>query len=202
MKQAMSHPVQLHIERPSRTSRIHVVTRLLLLLAVGALGCSSLYGALYLALPAAAMLLVVRDGADRYLAEDASRIVRVLRWFASAYGYLWLLTDALPTTQGGPVDLQITPGGRPTPGSALLRVITTIPAAVLLALLGAVAGLAWIVGAMSILLTEQMPAVVADFLALTLRVQFRLVAYHLSLVDRYPSLEGKRSDEGLKHVAA
>jgi hypothetical protein len=194
----MGHPVQLHIDRPSRTSRIHVVTRLLLLVAVGALGCSSIYWALYLALPAAAMLLIARDGAERYLVDDSSRLIRILRWVAAAYAYLWLLTDSLPTSQGGPVDLQVMPSGRPTPASALLRVITSIPAALLMLVLWAVAGLAWIVGAASILVKEQMPGFIADFLALTLRVQFRLIAYHLSLVDRYPSLEG----EGLKHAAA
>jgi hypothetical protein len=30
---------------------------------------------------------------------------------------------------------------------------------------------------------------VSDFLALTLRYQFRLFAYHSSIVDRYPSFE-------------
>jgi hypothetical protein len=194
----MGHPVQLHIDRPSRTSRIHVLTRLLLLLAVGALGCSSIYWALYLALPAAAMLLIVRDGPERYLVEDAPRLIRILRWLASAYGYLWLLTDTLPTAQGGPVDLEVIPSGRPTPASALLRVLTSIPAALLVLVLWAVAGLAWIVGAASILVNAHMPGFIADFLALTLRVQFRLIAYHLSLVERYPSLEG----EGLKHAAA
>ena len=194
----MGHPVQLHIDRPGRTSRIHVVTRLLLLLAVGALGCSSIYWALYLALPAAATMLIARGGAEQYLVGDAPRLIRILRWLASAYGYLWLLTDTLPTAQGGPVDLQVMPSGQPTPVSALLRVITSIPAALLMLVLWAVAGLAWIVGAVSILINEHMPVFIADFLALTLRVQFRLIAYHLSLVDRYPSLEG----EGLKHAAA
>lgn len=43
-----------------------------------------------------------------------------------------------------------------------------------------------------ILVRKRLPAAIADFLALTLRFQFRLVAYHLSLVDQYPSLrEGK-----------
>jgi hypothetical protein len=33
------------------------------------------------------------------------------------------------------------------------------------------------------------PAAIASFLELTLRYQFRLVAYHLSLVNCYPSFE-------------
>src|SRR5262249_49666050 len=121
-----------------------------------------------------------------------------LRWFASAYGYLWLLTDVLPTAQGGPVDLRVTPSGAPTPASALLRIITSIPALVLVAVLSLAASLVWIIGAVAILVTERLPGALADFLALALRVQFRLVAYHLSLVDRYPSF----AQSGLEHAPA
>jgi Domain of unknown function (DUF4389) len=60
----------------------------------------------------------------------------------------------------------------------------------LVAVLSLAADLVWIVAAMVALVTERMPAALADFLALTLRVQLRFAAYHLSLVDRYPSLEG------------
>ena len=64
-----THPVQLHIERPLHTRRVQALTRLLLLLAIGALGCSSIYWALYLGLPAIAAALVARKGGERFLAE-------------------------------------------------------------------------------------------------------------------------------------
>jgi len=187
-----NHPVQLQLDRPGQTERIHVVTRLALLLAFAALGCSSVYWALYLALPAAVAIVLLRKGGERYLAEDAPRIVKALKWLASAYGYLWLLTDVLPTAQGSPVELSIEAGGQPTATSALLRLPFTLPALVILAALSAVAGVLWVVGAAFILVRKRLPGAIADFLALTLRFQFRLVAYHLSLVDQYPSLrEGK-----------
>jgi hypothetical protein len=189
----LAHPVQLEIEHPKRTARIHVVTRLVLLAAFAALGCSGIYWFLYLALPALAAIGVLRKSGDRYLAEDGPRIVRVLRWFASAYGYLWLLTDVLPTAEGGPVDLRVEVGGHPTAGSALLRLLFSVPALLLLALLSAAAGLLWLVGAVLILIRERNPEWVVDFLSLTLRFQFQLVAYHLSLVDAYPSLRTARA---------
>jgi hypothetical protein len=188
----LAHPVQLEIEHPKRTARIHVVTRLALLAAFAALGCSGVYWFLYLALPAVAALGVLRKSGDRYLAEDAPRIVRVLRWFASAYAYLWLLTDVLPTAEGGPVDLRVEVGGHPTAGSALLRLLFSLPALLLLALLSAAAGILWLVGAVLILVRERNPEWVVDFLSMTLRFQFQLVAYHLSLVDAYPSLRTAR----------
>lgn len=193
-----NHPVQLRVDRPRQTERIHVVTRLALLLAFAALGCSGVYWALYLALPAAVAIVLLKKGGDRYLAEDAPRIVKVLKWLASAYGYLWLLTDVLPTAQGSPVDLSIEPGGRPTGTSALLRLLFALPALVVLAVLSAIAGVVWVIGAVFILIRKRLPASIADFLALTLRFQFRLVAYHLSLVAQYPSL----GEKGLVHVAA
>ena len=192
------HPVQLEVTIPSRTARLHVVTRLVLLLALGVLGTSALTWAVYLAIPAVVALVISQRGGSRYLADSAGPMVKVLRWFASAYGYLWMLTDTLPSSQGGPVDLHVTPEGQPTMSSALTRLITSLPALLLLALLSAVAALLWIVAAVVVLVRERMPAGIARFIALVLRFQFRLVAYHLSLVDRYPSLQ-----EGtLVHAAA
>lgn len=183
-----THPVQLEIEHPKHTARIHVVTRVVLLAAFAALGCSGIYWFLYLALPALAAIGILGKGGDRYLVEDAPRIVRVLRWFASAYGYLWLLTDFLPTAEGSPVDLRIEAGGRPTAGTALLRLLYSLPALVALALLSLLAGILWVIGAVLILVHERIPGAIVDFMSLTLRFQFQLVAYHLSLVDAYPSL--------------
>ena len=100
-----------------------------------------------------------------------------------------MTTSNTHPAQGSPVDLQMTPAGAPTPSSALLRVVTSIPAILLVVVLSLAASVAWIVGAVSILLNQRMPGTAADFLTMTLRVQFRLIAYHLSIVDRYPSLE-------------
>jgi Domain of unknown function (DUF4389) len=189
------HPVQFHVE-PSRMLRVQVVVRLALLAALAVIGCSSVYWLLYLALPAGAALFLSRDGAERYLVEDSRGVLRVLRWLAGAYAYLWLLTDALPNADvRGPVELTVEVGGRPTVGSALLRLATSLPALVLLVALSIAASLLWIVGAIWILVTERMPPAIADFIAMKLRYQFRAVAYHLSLVEAYPSLP----EEPLSH---
>jgi hypothetical protein len=169
--------------------RVQVVVRLALLAALAAIGCSSLYWVLYLALPVLAALLVSRDGARGYLEGDAPGIVRVLRWCAGTYAYLWLLTDRLPTLEGdGPVELTVDAGGTPTPGSALWRLVTSLPALLLLAVLSLAASVLWILGAVAILATGRTPAWIADFIAMKLRYQFRIATYHLSLVDAYPAL--------------
>jgi hypothetical protein len=191
-----AHPVRFRVETPSRPARIHVVIRLALLLAIATIGYSSLYWLLYLAGPALVALLVAQRGGERYRSEDAPRVVRALRWVAGAYAYLWLLTDVLPTAAaGGPVELEVEPGPPPTATSALLRLVTSLPALLLAALLSLAAGVLWIVGAVSVLVSERMPLAVAGFITLSLRYQAQLAAYHLSLVDRYPTLEAPQPAE-------
>ena len=194
-----THPVQLSVEPPATIERIHVVIRLVLLLALGTLGCSSLYWLLYLGLPALVALRIASGGSTRYVADDVPRITRALRWFAGAYAYLWLLTDAFPSSEtGSPVDLEIEPAGSPTASSALLRLLYSVPALLLLAVLSIAAGILWIIGALAALIARRVPRAITSFLSLTLCYQFRLFAYHLSLVDRYPSLEAASQP---RHVA-
>jgi hypothetical protein len=184
----MSHPVHLHVEPSEPRERIHVAVRLALLLALGAVGCSSLYWLLYLALPAFAALMISSKGGARYLTEDTPPIARVLKWLAAAYAYLWLLTDRFPTDEnGGAVELELTAGGAPTIGSALLRLLYSLPALLVLMVLSIVSWLLWLIGAIAILVRGRAPSFVTSFFTLMLLYQFRLAAYHLSLVDSYPS---------------
>jgi hypothetical protein len=183
------HPVQLHVEPAPQMARAQVVTRLVLLVALGTLGCSSVYWVFYLALPALAAMRVAQKIAQAYLIEDGPRLARLLQWLASVYAYLWLLTDALPSSESGPVKLVLHPSGAPTPSSALLRLLTSLPALLVLTVLSIVASLLWPVGAVMILVRRRLPAVLVEFFLMKLRGQFRLIAYHLSLVDRYPSFE-------------
>jgi hypothetical protein len=193
---AMTHPVQLRFDPPATMTRVHVLIRLVLLAALGTIGCSSLYAVLYLALPAVAALEINRAGGAAYLQSATARATRTVTWLASAYGYLWMLTDAPPASEG-PVQLTVDPSGSPTVRSALLRLITSLPALLILAVLSIAATLLWCIGALIILVRQQPSAALMDFFALTLRYRFRLVAYHASLVDRYPTTEESPVDRPL-----
>ena len=96
----MAHPVQLLVEPATRIPRLHVVIRLALLLALTTLGFSSIYWCLYLALPAIVAVVLTNESGASYLADDGPRIVRVLRWVATTYAYLWFLSNELPTADG------------------------------------------------------------------------------------------------------
>lgn len=156
------HPVRFRVAYAPARRRIHIAIRLALLAGLGAIGFSSVYWLLYLCLPA----------------------------IAAAYAYLWLLTDELRLRPPSPdAALEIEPRPTASASAAMLRLLTSIPAVLLLIVLSVVAGVLWIIGAIAILIAQRLPPAIADLIALTLRYQFRLFAYHLSLVDAYPSLE-------------
>ena len=54
-----THPVQLHIDPPEETQRVHVVIRIALLLGLGTIGCSWGCGFLYIVLPALVALRIL-----------------------------------------------------------------------------------------------------------------------------------------------
>jgi len=142
-------------------------------------------------LPAYAALLISQTSGDRYLREDAPAIVKVMRWVAAASAYLWLLTDQFPTSgAGNTVELEVEIGGTPSTSAALWRLVYSVPAVVIVMLLSFVAGLAWLVGAVAILVGRHLPVFIAELLAMMLGYRIRLLAYHLSVTDRYPSFEG------------
>jgi hypothetical protein len=56
------HPIQLHVEPAPQMDRVQVVIRLLLVIALAAVGWSSVYWVLYLVLPALAAIGISSRG--------------------------------------------------------------------------------------------------------------------------------------------
>ena len=187
----MMYPVSFEVSPPARYDRAQVPLRILLMVLLAAFGCTFgwLFFVLYLGLPAFAVVMIGRQGGPRYLDEVAPRVVDFLRWVIALYAYLGLLTDRLPTSgRELGVTLTVAPTGQPTKGSALARLITSLPGAAVLAILGFVSGLVWIVAAICILANESVPAALYDFQRGVVGWQARLFVYHASLVDRVPPL--------------
>ncbi|MFT3765673.1 MAG: DUF4389 domain-containing protein [Minicystis sp.] len=187
-----SYPVFFSITRPERFDRAQVALRLLILAVFSIVGITmgALFGLLYLALPLFAAIAVSTKGGRRFLDEDGPRFARGIRWVMSAYAYMMLLTDHLPSSPEDDVRLAIEPGAwsapGPSTGSALLRLITSLPSAFVLGLLGLVSWVVWLVAAVMILVTEDYPAALHAFQCGVLRWQARLFAYHASLTEPYP----------------
>ena len=185
----MSAEITIDLTHPTRLSRPHLLVRLLIACATGGIAHAIGWpgGVLYFGLPALAAVLIAQHGPARYLDADAPRILRVLGWLLAFYAYMMLLTDEFPLDTPR-VRYDFTPRGSPTVKSAVLRIFTSLPIAIVLALLGFIAAMLALFSMIGVLLAGHYPASWFDFQAGMLRVQARLLAYHASLTDDYPTL--------------
>jgi hypothetical protein len=184
------YPVVFDVQRPARYERAQIALRILVLVILGALSAPLgwLFGVLYLALPAVAAVGISSRGPKGFLSEMSADIVRTIRWVLSFYAYLLLLTDRFPqwSAPESLVRFEVTPGGTPTAGSALSRLIVTLPYAVVLAVLGCASAIVWLICMVSALVSGAVPAGLYDYMRGVMRWQARLFAYHAALVDEYP----------------
>ena len=184
------YPVVFDVEHPRRYERAQLALRLLVLLLLAALSAPLgwLFGILYLALPAIAAVIISSRGAGGFHSQPSADIVKLLRWVLSFYAYLLLLTDRFPqwSVPTSLVRFEVTWSGTPTVASALMRLFSTLPYAIVLFVLGCAASVVWGVSVALVLVAGHVPHVFHDFLRGVMRWQARLFAYHASLVDEYP----------------
>ena len=186
---AADYPVSFDVARPEKFERPHLALRIvvvvILSLLAGAIGW--ILGLVFLVFPALAAIFISQKGPEKFLEEDGPRMTGWLRWVLALYAYLGILTDRFPSEKPEEiVRFEVQTGGSPTVGSALLRLIYSIPSAFVLALLGFVAGIVWIIAAVMVLVQENYADGLYDFQRGVLRWEARLLAYHSSLVEQYP----------------
>lgn len=186
---AADYPVLFNISKPEKFDRVQLALRIVVVLVLsilaGAIGW--ILGAVYLIFPVLAAVFISSKGAERFLAEDGPKMTGWLRWVLALYSYLALLTDKFPTEKPESIiTYEVTTGGSPTVGSALLRIIFAIPSAFVLALLSIVSGILWIVAAIMILVQEDYSDGIYNFNLGVMRWEARLLTYLSSLVDPYP----------------
>jgi len=186
-----SYPVFFDVQPPEKLDRLQVALRLLILFVLGMVGVSGgwVFLLLYLALPAAAAIVIQSRGPERYLAEMGPRIAQLLRWLLSLHAYMAFLTDRFPLGEDSGVKFEVTCAGSPTPGSATARVLTSLPEAIALALLALLSGIVWLISLFTVLISEKMPGALYAFQRGFLRWEARLFAYHASLVEPMPPFE-------------
>jgi len=186
-----AYPVVFGLVRPERFDRMHVLLRFAVFAVLAMFGiCVGHVGSMvYFLLPVVVAVLVSRRGAFGYMAEDAPRVARALQWILGAFAYLALLTDRLPTAEtDGPIRFEVHPESTPTVAGALLRLVTSIPLAIVLGVLGIIASIVMGIASLFVLFTERQPAQLFDFQCAVMRLSARFFAYHASFVDRYPPL--------------
>jgi hypothetical protein len=182
------YPVHYAVVAPGPFSRLQLLVRLVAFLALGTIGLS--FGAVFafgfLALPAYAAMRSA-GGGERYAREDGPRVLAVIRWFAAVSAWTGLVAERLPTrVPEENILLTVDCTTQPTPGSALMRVITGIPSAVVLAVMCWLGVLVWLWAALTILVAERVGTGAFHYLVGLQRWSTRLLLYQASLVDAYP----------------
>lgn len=183
-----SHPVQIEIRSPEHFDRMQLVLRLGLMIVLGAFGISGAWaaGLLYLLLPLAAAITISSDGGDAYTRDVAPQVWRVLRWLLELSAYMMLVTDRFPTADGDNVRTEIRFTARPSTASAVGRLFTSIPAALVLCVLSVVSCVLCMFAIVIVLVGAHMPGWILAFQRGVLRWQGRFAAYHASIIDEYP----------------
>ena len=186
---ATDYPVTFDIARPEKFQRPHVFLRILVAVILWILAGAIFWipGLVYLVFPVIAAIFVSRRGPEKYLEEDGPRMTRWLRWALALYAYLGILTDRFPTEKPEEiVRFEVRTGGSPSVGSALLRLILSIPSAFVVGLLFVASAIIWLIAAVMVLIQESYPEGLYNFQRGVLRWEARLLGYHASLVDEYP----------------
>jgi hypothetical protein len=186
---ATPHPVTVEVTQPERYSREQLALRVVLFILFGLVGISfgAVFFAFYLALPAFAAIALSNEGPEQFRTATAPGVTRLFRWVLSVYAFFALIIDRLPTREPETdVFLEVHPTGNPTVGTALLRILTGIPSAIVLAILMFVSAILWVVAFILVLITRDYPRALFDFQLGVLRWIARLFAYQASLVEEYP----------------
>ena len=195
----MAYPAVFDIQPPKQFDKAQVILRIAIVLVLSFLQIGNIvFGGAYLVLPILAAVMISQKGAQKYLEAAQTGPVKWLRYIMMFYAYMALATDKLQTQDPEQiVQLNVTPGGSPSVGQALLRIILAIPHAIVLALFGIAFVLIWLVAAASILVNGTQPSWTEDFIRGYLRWNARLLAYMASLVDEYPPFSFSDGDSAM-----
>lgn len=183
------YPVRYHLDPPPEFLRVQMLVRLVAFLALGMLGISfgGAFAFAYLTLPIVASARLTGRDAAHYTNEDGPRIANVLRWFAAVSAWFALVSDRLPTrAPSETLTLEIELTTRPTPSSAMWRLLAGLPSALVLAVLGLFGSFVWLWAALTILVNRRVGPNAFWYLVGLQRWSIRLLAYQASLVDEYP----------------
>jgi hypothetical protein len=131
---------------------------------------------------------------EKYLQNET--VKGWLRSYIGLCAYVYLLTDEFDGSKDPSFRFDVTPGGTPTLGGALLRYIMGIPHILIIGALGSVASIIWFIGSVMILISEDYAAGLFDINRGVVRWIARYAPYHASLVQEYPPFAFDTGAEG------
>jgi hypothetical protein len=184
----MAYPATFDVPAPTQFDKAQVALRIAIIFVLAILQVGGIvFGGAYLVLPIVAAVMIAQKGSEKYIAEADSGPTRWLRFLVMFYSYMALATDKMSTDDPNQVvKLDVRASGKPTVGSALLRIILGIPHAIVLGFIGIAFAIVWIISAVSILINGNYPEWAFNFIRGYLRWNTRVLAYMASLVDEYP----------------
>jgi hypothetical protein len=182
------YPVRIDAISPPRFDRVQLLLRVVIAIVLGWFGFTAgwLACVLFALLPLIAAVAISSRGRDAYLKELAPPLWATLGWLLELSAYMLLLVDRFPVDGGRSIVTEVRYTGQPTTGSALARLVTSLPSGIVLSLLWCVSIVLWVVAALAVLLGVAIPRSIHAFQRGVLRWQGRLVAYHASFVAEYP----------------
>lgn len=199
----VAYPVRIEVEAPAKFKRVQLLVRLLVLVAIGMIHESGpgLFGLVYFLLPVVAAVLITQRGGTGYHERDAPWLVSVLEWVLGFYAYMLFVTDTFPLDKRErALRLHVDLDGHPSVGSALARLLASLPQLVVLFFVGIVSAVVSVIGAIGILLFETYPDALRSFQHEVVAWLARLFAYHGSLVQKYPPFGFAREDDAHKKI--
>ena len=206
-----TYPVHFTVAPPGRFTPAQLLVRLIAFIGLGMLGLSfgTLFSLAYVALPAyAAARLASLGSTEAYRRDDGPRVQALLRWIAAVSAWVGLVVDRLPARSPAELvalTLDAEPPARHTASSALLRIVTGLPSALVLMVLCTIGIFVWLWAALSILLSEQVGPLAHQYLIGLQRWSVSLHAYQACLLDEYPPfsfVDGPAEAAGSQEVAS
>jgi hypothetical protein len=184
----MNYPVTFNITQPVKFQRIQIALRFIIVFLLSIINTLCyIYTSLYLVIPFVASLLISQKGAEKYLQENHTNITKWLSYLIGFNAYLGLLTDKFPIDNAfNHFDLKVTPGGKPTIGDPLLRIILALPHFIALIVVAIPFVVLYPLAAIFILATENYPDFLYSYFRGYIRWQTRVYFYLTAVVEEYP----------------
>ena len=183
------YPVGISAERQWEFARVHVVLRLVAAFVLYVV-LPPLLGVLFLAGPIVTAVLAQRVNGDQFHERYHAPYLKALQFLVGLNAYLLVVTDSFPEWGvDGPAKVRVVPGGRPTAGSALVRVIMVIPHIIALVVLGALAIVASLLAMNAVLIDKTVPDILWRFQVGFVTWFARAFAYLYSMTEEYPPFD-------------
>ncbi len=181
------YPIGIEIEHSDEFDRMRAVLRILAYILTGWVLSAGWILIIFVSVPLVTGLLIARATPSGFYDRYGGTYVRILRTATAIYAWLLFVTDRFPVwAEDRPVTVAMRQLPSPTVGEAIVRTLLVIPHVILWSFLDLI-GHIFAVGAFIWIIFSGRPPEIVQKINVAISAYFgRMLAYYLSLVDRYP----------------